>query len=247
MTRPLIAVTCSTRYGQPWGAYSKHHRLDYVPEEYISSLETAGGLPVCLPVLEKPETVAAILKRADGLVLTGGPDINPRFYNQEPRPGLGEVDHKLDLMELEAARAAAGIGLPTLGICRGIQILAAAFEGGLIQDIPIETDNTLSHDQKADKAVLAHKVRVEPGTLLHGILELDEIWVNSTHHQAVAALPRGFRVAAQSADGLVEAIENPEHPFTLGVQWHPEGTFREDEPSRKIFKALVAAAGQRRS
>ena len=245
MTRPLIAVTCSTRYGQPWGEYSKQHRLDYVPEEYTRALEEAGGLPLCLPVLEKPETVAAILERVDGLLLTGGPDINPRLYGQEPKPGLGEIDQALDLTELAAAKASVGTGLPILGICRGIQILAAALGGGLIQDIPTETGNTQSHDMGADKSTLFHKVAVEPKTLLHNILGTQELWVNSKHHQAVATPPPGFRVAARSSDGLVEAMEKEGHPFLLGVQWHPEGTFDKDEPSRKIFKALVAAAGSR--
>lgn len=241
MPRPLIAVTCSTRYAMPWGEYSRHHRQDYVPEEYTAALEISGGLPLCLPVLEKPETIAAILERVDGLLLTGGPDINPRFFDQEPRSGLGEVDTSLDFMELEAAKKALEMGLPILGICRGIQILTAASGGGLIQDIPTETENTLSHNMHADKSVLFHKVAVEPGTLLHRILETDELWVNSKHHQAVADPPAGFRVSARASDGLVEAMEKTDHPFQLGVQWHPEGTFRKDEPSRKIFGAFVAA------
>ena len=241
MSRPLIAVTCSTYYGKPWGAYSNNQRLDYVPVEYIVSVEMAGGLPLCLPLVEDPETIGAILDRVDGLILTGGPDINPQFYDQEPKPNLGEIDYDLDIMELEAARMAVEAGRPVLGICRGIQLLAAAFGGELIQDIPTETPNTLNHDQDAAKSVQTHKVFIDRGSLLHEIVGQEEIWVNSKHHQAVGVLPPEFVATAHSSDGLIEAMENPNHPFLLGVQWHPEGTSGVDESSRRIFQALVEA------
>ena len=243
MSRPLIAVTCSTHYGLSWGAYSTEQRLDYVPEGYISAVEMAGGLPVCLPLVEDPETIGAIMERVDGVILTGGPDINPQFYDQEPKPNLGEIDCELDIMELETARTAVDSGKPVLGICRGIQILAAAFGGELIQDIPTETDDLLNHNQKASKTVLSHKVFLDPDSLLHDIVGQKEIWVNSKHHQAVGTLPQGFAATARSSDGLIEAMEHPDHPFLLGVQWHPEGTCGVDEPSLKIFQALVEAAG----
>ncbi len=241
MSRPLIAVTCSTFYGKPWGEYSNNQRLDYVPQEYIASVEMAGGLPLCLPLVEDPETIGAIMERVDGLILTGGPDINPQFYDQEPRPNLGEIDYELDLLELETARMAVDTGRPVLGICRGIQLLAAAFGGELIQDIPTETENTLNHDQKASKAVMTHKVFIDRSSLLHEIVGQEEIWVNSKHHQAVGTLPQGFAAAAHSSDGLIEAMENPNYPFLLGLQWHPEGTSGVDEPSLRIFQALVEA------
>lgn len=242
MSRPLIALTGNTAFGFQWSAHSRPQRTDSIPHDYISAVEGAEGAPVLLPVVEDPRTIGDILERVDGVIITGGPDINPQFYDQEPRPNMGEIDHELDLLELETARAAIDLGLPVLGICRGIQVLAAAFGGELIQDITTELDDPLKHSQEAARSVLTHKVYISPGSLLHDILGQDEIWVNSKHHQAVSALPQGFKAAAHASDGLIEAIENPDHPFLLGVQWHPEGTYREDEPSQRIFRALVEAA-----
>ncbi len=210
--------------------------------EYISAVETAGGLPLAMPVVGEPETIGEILERVDGVVLTGGPDINPQFYDQEPKSNLGEIDYELDVMELETARIAVEMELPILGICRGIQVLCTAFGGQLYQDIPTETDDTLNHNQKAAKSVLTHKIFIEPGSLLSDIVGQEEIWVNSKHHQGVDALPQGFIASAKSSDGLIEAMESPEHPFLLGVQWHPEGTWQVDPSSLRIFQALVQAA-----
>jgi len=243
MNRPLIAVTCSSKYDLPWGLYAPPQRLDYLVEGYVRCVELAGGLPVGLPLADDPDTAAAIVARTDGLILSGGPDIAPHRFNQEPKPGLGEVDHRMDETELAAARAAVELGKPVLGVCRGIQLLAAALGGDLYQDIPTEVPGALNHSQQADKAGLAHKVALQPGTRLHAIVGQDSLWVNSKHHQAVKTPPPGFVVSARSSDGLIEALERPEGPFLMAVQWHPEGTCHRDRSSLKIFQALIEAAG----
>lgn len=235
-------MTCSSMVGGSWGLYSQSHMMDYAFRDYSRSIEAEGGLPVLVPVVEKPETVRATLELVDGLILTGGPDISPRCYGEEPIVGIGEVDYSLDLMELEAAREAEKRGIPILGICRGIQTIAVAFGGTLYQDIPTQVRSGLDHVQKADKSVNTHRVTIAKSSKLFQIVEKETLWVNSKHHQAVKTLPPDFVATAKASDGIIEAIEKPGNSFLLGLQWHPEGTWAQDEGSRKLFSALVAEA-----
>ena len=158
----------------------------------------------------------------------------------ESRFGAGS----LFTLELSVAAAALDRNLPILAICRGIQVLNVARGGTLYQDIPGLVSDAILHSQKADKSVQTHAVRVEPGSVLRGILKRAEIWVNSKHHQSVKDVAPGFRVSARAADGVIEAMEDPDRSFVLGVQWHPEGTFGTDRNSKKLFKALVNKSGQ---
>lgn len=238
--KPLIALSCSTNFGLPWGGFARPQRYDYIVEGYPDCIQAAGGLPIGMTLCDEATTLG-VIDRVDGLILTGGIDIAPVLYGQEMKPGLGEVLYDHDLMEIAAARAAAEKGIPILGVCRGIQLLAVAFGGKLIQDIPSEVKNAINHSQSADKHVLSHKVRLEPGTRLAGIIGAEEIWVNSKHHQAVAEPPEGFLATAHSSDGLIEAMEHPESDFLIGVQWHPEGNCALEESSRRIFEAFVGA------
>lgn len=240
---PLIAMTTSAKYGLAWGEYDVPHRLDYMVTEYTTCLEAAGGLPVGLPVTADPATTAATLERADGLLLTGGVDINPAMFGQTPVKGLGQIDAPLDVMELAAARAALEMGKPILGICRGIQILAVACSGSLYQDLPSQKPGAINHGPNVAKNVVTHPVKIVKPSLLHDILGLDEIMINSKHHQAVDQPPPGFEVSAQAADGVIEALEKPGYPWLLGLQWHPEGTCKEDRSSALIFEAFISACG----
>jgi putative glutamine amidotransferase len=241
--RPLIGITGNTRIGGAWGECSKGSRLDFLDESYPAGVEAAGGLPLIIPIYTAQENIARVLERIDGLILSGGPDILPRFYEQEPRPGLGEVNYELDLMELSLAREALDTDLPILGICRGIQVLAAVGGGTLFQDLETELPGCLKHRVAVDKATLSHQVEVIRPSRLHEIVDEDRIWVNSGHHQAVKDLPPGWQASAKAADGVIEAMELPGERFCLGVQWHPEGTARHDPASQAIFQALVQAAG----
>jgi len=239
--RPLIGVTTSTTIGGAWSRYSAGHKMDYLYREYTRSLVLAGGAPLAVPVVGERGVLAAVLDRLDGLLLSGGPDILPARYGQDPQPGLGEVDAELDEMELTLAGLALESRLPILGICRGLQVLAVAGGGSLIQDIRAQVPGCLRHDQPADKAVCTHRVRVEEPSRLREILGRGELWVNSGHHQAVETPPPGFKVAARAADGVIESLELPGERFVLGVQWHPEGTSAWDPPSLELFKAFIRA------
>ena len=145
-------------------------------------------------------------------------------------------------MELELTRGAEERGIPILGVCRGIQLICVAFGGSLYQDIYSQVPDCLDHNQKATKRTNTHTVKVTEGSRLYELVKSEVIWVNSNHHQAVKDLPPGFVVSATASDGIVEAIERPDYPFLVGIQWHAEGTWVHDEASRNIFSALIKAA-----
>jgi putative glutamine amidotransferase len=218
--------------------------MNYMYEEYGRAVLKAGGAPVILPVAQDPETFNVLFERMDGLILSGGPDLNPKFYGDQPVHEMGDVDEDLDLMEIEAAKKALEKNIPVLGICRGLQVLNVSRGGTLFQDIPTQVKDAIGHNQKADKGTLTHSIRIEKGTLLHRIIRKGEIWVNGKHHQAVRRLSPDFIISARAPDGIVEAIEHPSKPFVLGVQWHPEGTWKNDAHSMRLFRAFVQEASR---
>ncbi len=243
--KPLIGITCSRNIGGAWGLYSPGHFMDYTYEEYCDAVLSCGGAPVIIPVPQDADSFRTVLGRLDGLLLSGGPDINPKFYGEQPWPELGEIDEGLDRMELQAAGLALRRNLPILGICRGVQTLNVSQGGTLYQDIPSQVADSIGHSQKADKRVLTHSIRIEDKSLLHAIFSKKEIWVNGKHHQAIKNLAPGLTVSAQAPDGVIEAVEHPLKKFVLGVQWHPEGTWNNDIYSKRLFKAFVRAASRK--
>jgi putative glutamine amidotransferase len=241
---PLIGISCSRLTGGAWGTYSLGHFMDYALSDYSQAILHAGGAPVIVPAAQDRKSLAAVLDSVQGLILSGGPDIHPRRYGEEPLAGLGEIDETLDQMELLAVTLALRKNLPVLGICRGIQVLNVALGGTLYQDIASQVPESICHTPKADKAVNTHTVRIEPGSRLRRIFGKPEIWVNGKHHQALKALGAGLVVAARAKDGVIEAVELAGKRFAVGVQWHPEGTWRDDLQSRKLFRSFVRAAGE---
>lgn len=175
-----------------------------------------------------PDSIAFYLSKANGIIITGGPDVNPAIYGKEADTGrCGTIDHRRDTLELEMIRYAMENDLPLLGICRGNQILNVAGKGNLIIDIPSDHDTIVNHC-----CGVYHPVRMVEGTMLSEIIGQDTGQVNSSHHQAVEQLAPGFRAVAFAPDGIIEAIEfvdRNEHPFILGIQWHPETLIRESE------------------
>lgn len=242
--RPLIGITCSRATGGAWGIYSLGHFMDYTFSDYSQAILHAGGAPLIVPSAQDEKSLEAILGAVQGLILSGGPDIHPRRYGEEPSSGLGEVDEALDRMELMAASLALEKNLPVLGICRGIQVLNVALGGTLYQDIPSQVTESICHTPKTDKAVNTHTVRVEARSRLRRILGRPEIWVNGKHHQALKDPAPGLVVSARARDGVIEAVEHPHKRYVVGVQWHPEGTWRDDVCSKKLFQSFVRAAGE---
>jgi len=241
---PLIGITCSRVTGGAWGMYSLGHFMDYTFSDYSQAILYAGGAPVIVPAAQNRKSLSRVLDSVQGLILSGGPDVHPKRYGEEPMAGLGEVDEALDSMELMAAGLALERDIPILGICRGIQVLNIALGGTLYQDIPSQMPDSICHTPKTDKAVNTHTVRVEVKSRLRRILGKPEIWVNGKHHQAVKDPAPGLVVTARARDGVIEAVEHPGKPYVIGVQWHPEGTWRDDPFSKKLFRSFLRAAGE---
>jgi putative glutamine amidotransferase len=238
----LIGITCSREIGGAWGKYSPGHYLDYIFDEYSRAICGSGGAPVLIPVAQNRASLLTIISRINGLILSGGPDINPRFYREEPADGIGDIDDELDRMELEIAKIARKKKLPIFAICRGIQTLNVSLGGTLYQDIDSQVPDAIKHAPCAHKSVNTHTIRIEKQTLLHDIIQRRKIWVNGKHHQAIKDLAPNLKISAVANDGIVEAVEDPTHKFVIGVQWHPEGTWEKNTNSKRLFRAFVKAA-----
>ncbi len=235
--RPAIGLCASVERAR-WGAWNEEAAL--LPRSYARSVQRAGGLALMLPpdplLVEQP---AEILDRLDGLVLTGGCDIDPASYGAAAHAETGGTSPERDEFELALARAALERDMPLLGICRGMQLLNVALGGGIEQHLP----DVLGSDmhRHTPGAFADHHVRIEPGSLAARVVGHEREAVKSHHHQAIDGIGDGLVASGWSEeDGIVEAIEQPDRRFALGVLWHPE----EDEASR-VLNALVAEARSR--
>ena len=217
-------------------------------EGYFGSVRRAGATPVILPPTTDRDTIATMLDNIDGLLLSGGADLNPLYIGEEPIPAIGSINPRRDLSELLLIRLAFDRQLPIFGICRGIQMLAAALDGSLWQDLASAfTSPLLKHSQSLDRTVASHHVSITDDSLLHTIMGTTTLAVNSFHHQAVRDPGPHLRVSARSSDGVIEAIESTEHKSILGVQWHPECfCLADDETMMPLFRWLTSEAANYR-
>jgi putative glutamine amidotransferase len=234
---PLIGVTLDSE--QP-GGYSKFPWYA-LRANYAAAIAAAGGLPVALP--HHAALTEAYLARIDALVVTGGAfDVDPALYGDGARHATVSLKEGRTEAELSLVRGAVARGLPVLGICGGEQLLAVALGGTLIQHIPDAIAGALEHEQPNPRDEPGHTVRVAPDSRLARITGRTEMQVNSAHHQAVRDPGPRLRTSAVAPDGVIEAVEDPELPFCVGVQWHPE--FLIDPGDARLFAALVAAAAR---
>jgi putative glutamine amidotransferase len=228
-SRPVIGITPCTRL-----------------DDYVESVKRAGGEPRVLSNSDDPERV---LREVDGVLLTGGLDVDPALYGETPHAST-EAAPERDRFEIPLSRAAIAGGVPLFAICRGVQVLNVAAGGTLVQDIPSGVATDLNHSIDVPKDHLAHPIRVTPGTrlaqALGSVANLERCNVNSRHHQSVARVAPEFVASAESPDGVIEAIERPGATFCVGVQWHPENFWKTGTFGGLFERFVEAAQGRRR-
>jgi len=233
---PLIGVTTSI-------TIDKTPERAYVNSAYLSAVQQAGGVPVVLPPQLSAASLARLARGLDGVLLTGGGDIDPAVFGEAPHPTVYEVAPSRDTLETAVVGIALERRLPILAICRGIQLLNVALGGTLFQDVGTDPGTELRHGQQEPRDQPTHKVRVAAGSLLAETLGADELEVNSMHHQSVKALGKGLTAVAWAPDEIIEGIELDDRSrFVVGVQWHPEELVRHSEAARRLFAALVRSA-----
>jgi len=258
---PIIAITAKTEE-------LRNRPQTTIPNTYVKVIEEAGGIPFIIPITDKKENITQIAQFADGFLFSGGDDIHPRYYGEEPLADMVISPDERTEFETALLREAMQLRKPVLGVCLGAQLINIVLEGSLYQDIPSQVPNPLNHRDQ-------HNIKIVEGTMLYKIfsnkiplnppfskgeirfpplekggkggfeqLYSNEISIFSTHHQSVKSPGKGLIVSAMSSDGVVEAIELPDYPFLIGVQWHPERE-PESEYTRLLFKTFIEAASHR--
>lgn len=210
-------------------------------QDYITSIEAAGAVPIILPVTEHPDTLLPFLSQLDGVVFTGGQDVHPSFYHQDAKRGFGQACYKRDVHEFNLFKKIyEQMDIPILGVCRGMQVMNVALGGTLIQDINSEMKNILQHNvDNSKKDVIAHKVNINKDSFLYNWLQTTELGVNSYHHQVIDKTASSLTVVARSKDQIIEAVEHKESErYVGGVQWHPE-MMQSHEKMRHLFNGFI--------
>jgi putative glutamine amidotransferase len=238
--KPVVAVSATTRVTDG----VERVRLN---ASYLHALEAAGLVPLVVPPLDGSSDVESILRAVHGLVLTGGEDIDPSRYGAEPRPPTHAAHARRDACEIALTLAARHLALPTLAICRGVQLANVALGGTLVQDIPSERTDALVHDGGSARNARVHEVRIEPGSRLASAIGTSSLTVNSSHHQAVDCVAPRLRVNAAAPDGVSEGLEWAASDWWMvGVQWHPEELVDDKEAwDRSLFAAFAAECSRR--
>ncbi|MBX8631095.1 MAG: gamma-glutamyl-gamma-aminobutyrate hydrolase family protein [Thermoplasmata archaeon] len=238
MEKPIIGLTMSS-------TFRNNVRREEINLSYIRAVEKAGGIPVPIP---NTASGVELAKLCDGLLFTGGGDLDPSYYGEKPNgTDADSIERERDQTESKIISLPEFRSMPVLGICRGIQALTAFQGGSLIQDIESHFEKLgtagINHRQEQPRNQFSHTVSVENGSILHSLFQTDVRKVNSMHHQAVARLPDGWIVSAVAEDGVIEAIEFPGDRFRVAVQWHPEELFENSPMDAKLFASFIESAG----
>lgn len=231
LMKPLIGITASMETDETSYMVNRHN---------VMAITKAGGIPVMLPYLSK-EDVPQIADQLDGLYATGGYDIDPTLFGEEPHPNLGTIIPARDAFEIALMKQLLKMDKPVLGVCRGCQILNIAVGGDMYQDMYAQIDrDLLQHSQKAPASHASHFVDVVKDSLLHELTGTARLKVNSRHHQANRTVSDSFQISGTASDGVIEAIESKTHGFALGLQWHPESMIVvNDAASLEIFQGFI--------
>ena len=222
--------------------FSGYNRA-YVNEDYVHAVIAAGGTPIIIPVTDDEAVIENIVSRLDGLILSGGHDVNPKLYNENPLRKLGEIFPSRDDFDFKLIKHALQREIPILGVCRGFQILNVYHGGSLYQDLDYMSHTLkMAHSQASGPTVCTHELNVNADSLFHGIVQRERIEVNSFHHQAIKDLGENLTAVAHADDGVIEAFELKSYPWLLGVQFHPEMLHRELDMMQNIFNEFVLAS-----
>lgn len=246
--KPVIGICANFSYDDNIGLSTRLggrlQRWQLLADDYTRAVELAGGVPVIIPVFDDPANVDRVLELVDGVIFSGGNDIDPQYYGEHFHPEMGEVVPERDKQEIRLARQIlSGTGIPFLAICRGMQLINVACGGTLHQNI-IKHGNPGHFVISAPKYHTVHNVAVVENSRLNALVNQDLLSVNSYHHQAVRDIADCLVATATSPDGIVEAIEFKDDRFGLGVQWHPEMLVSHHREHLAIFSGLVAACSR---
>lgn len=228
----------------PFIGITTYHRNEkgqiYLPGQYADSVRRAGGIPLLIqPGEPQLETLMSVL---DGLILSGGGDVDPALYTDTEHEQVYWVDQERDQFEIALTQRALESDKPLFCICRGIQVLNVALGGTLLTHIPDDIKNAIAHRQPPREPI-QHPVEVDPNSQLAAVMQASQINTASWHHQAIDILAPGLKVVAVASDGVIEAVEMPDKSYLLAVQWHPELTAEEDQSQQNLFRELVELAG----
>ena len=242
----IIGITCSMEYDNKERKYPTAYAFDYLKRSYYEAVERSGGVPLALPNTKRSNLIDRMLKVIDGLLISGGGDVDPHFYNERKKAKNLSLAKERDLFEIALVRKARRKKIPILAICRGMQLVNVAFGGTLYQDFSFEKkflDHTLEGSLRYNKK---HSVVIQGNTELYSIIGKKRIDVNTSHHQMAKKIAPGFIVNAWSEkDEVIEGIETKDNSYFICVQWHPE--LMKDKSSRLLFDSLIKAANTRKS
>ncbi|MDO4662759.1 MAG: gamma-glutamyl-gamma-aminobutyrate hydrolase family protein [Tissierellia bacterium] len=237
MRKPIIGISGSILEDN--GGYFPGYKKSYVSEYFVESVSSNGAVPIILPITTDIDIIKKQISLIDGLILTGGHDVSPLFYNEEPKLKLGRTLYDRDFFELNLLKFSIEKDIPILGICRGMQLMNVYFGGSLYQDTSYQKDFYIKHNQVYDPPVPTHSVDIIKGTKIYDIFKKDSLLVNSFHHQMINKLADPFIKSSSSKDGCIESIEHKDKDFLIGVQWHPEMLHKSTPIMNNIFKKLI--------
>lgn len=233
---PKIGITCFNQKNP-----KSHAPYTALSDSYINAVTRTGGLPYLLPTITREELLDAYVEEMDGFIFSGGIDVSPCFYGENPLPLLGETSIRYDRSQLALVQKVIAARKPFLAICRGNQVLNVACGGSLYQDLSLSGSDVFKHMQSAERGDACHVVHLEPDNTFFNLFG-KVVWTNSYHHQSVKELGHGLRICGRTEDGIIEAIELEDYPCGLGIQWHPEVMLESENSMLVLFEKLIQTA-----